>query len=136
MGTESTTASTDQGTSVVFDGQCPFCRAYVASLKDNDEDLLTKVDARCTPALVEQLATENIDINGGIVLLQGSRLYQGSEALTRLAKQHASPAWFASLPHRLLRYRRLSSLLYPMLRLLRNTYLRLARRPAIETGSK
>ena len=119
MGAESTTVITPQGTSVVFDGQCPFCRAYVASLKDNDEGLLTKIDARSTPALVEQLAAENIDINEGIVLLQD-----------------ASPALFAGLPHRLLRYRRLSSLLYPMLRLLRNTYLRLARRPAIETGSK
>lgn len=136
MGAESTTVITPQGTSVFFDGQCPFCRAYVASLKDNDEGLLTKIDARSTPALVEQLAAENIDINEGIVLLQDSRIYHGSEALTLLAKQHASPVLFAGLPHRLLRYRRLSSLLYPMLRLLRNTYLRLSRRPAIETGSK
>jgi len=57
---------------VIFDGQCPFCRAYVASLEGKNginKTGLSKVDARCAPDLVAQLAGKGVDINAGIVLI-------------------------------------------------------------------
>lgn len=116
---------------VVFDGQCPFCRAYVASLDGNDNSRLNKINARCAPALVEQLDARDIDVNAGIVLLKGETIYQGAEALSVLARQYAAPNWFASLHHRLLRYRLVSLMIYPLLRAVRNVYLRLYKRGAI-----
>ena len=127
----------ENATCVVFDGQCPFCRVYVASLDSeagSGHPALNKVDARSAPELVEQLADKGIDINTGIVFIKDGAIFQDSEALTLLAKQHAAPRWLVSLHHRLLRYSFLSLAIYPILRALRNVYLRLARQSAIETG--
>ena len=123
--------------SVVFDGQCPFCRAYVASLESkggNNHPWLNKVDARGAPELVGQLADKGIDINTGIVVIKGDGVLQDAEALTLLARQYGASGWLAGLHHRLLRYRFLSLAIYPILRALRNAYLRLAGQGAIETG--
>ncbi len=124
-------------TCVIFDGQCPFCRAYVASLEGNNEinkTGLSKVDARCAPEVVVQLTRKGVDINAGIVLIKGGAVFQDAAALTLLAKQHAASGWLVGLHHRLLRYRFLSLAIYPLLRTLRNTYLRLVRQSTIETG--
>jgi predicted DCC family thiol-disulfide oxidoreductase YuxK len=122
---------------VVFDGQCPFCRAYVASLENKDENNhpgLNKVDARSAPELVGQLADKDVDINAGIVVIKGDGVLQDAEALTLLAREHGASGWLAGLHHRLLRYRLLSLAIYPILRTLRNAYLRLAGQSAIQTG--
>lgn len=122
---------------VIFDGQCPFCRAYVASLNVNSDinkTRLSKVDARCAPEVVVQLASKGVDINAGIVFIKGGAVFQDAAALTLLAKQYAASGWLVSLHHRLLRYSFLSLTIYPILRALRNTYLGLAGKNAIETG--
>ena len=124
---------------LIFDGQCPFCQAYVATLDSQNQNTqagLNKVDARCTPELVEQLADKNIDINAGIVLIKGEELFQGAEALTILARGPAAKGGLNGLLHHLLRYRLLSILIYPVLRTLRNLYLRLSGRTAIELTIK
>jgi len=128
---------TEDDTSVVFDGQCPFCRVYAASLEGENginNTGVTKIDARCAPELVAQLAHKGIDINTGIVLIKGETIYQDSAALTLLAQQHGASGVLATLHHRLLRYRFLSLAIYPLLRALRNIYLRLVGQAAIETG--
>jgi len=68
------------------------------------------------------------------VLIKGGAVFQDAEALTLLAKQYAAPGWLVGLHHRLLRYSFLSLTIYPILRALRNTYLRLAGQSAIEIG--
>ena len=122
---------------VIFDGQCPFCRAYVASLNGKNEinkTGLSKVDARCAPEVVAQLANKGVDINTGIVFIKGGAAFQDAAALTLLAKQHAASGWLVSLHHRFLRYSFLSLAIYPILRALRNVYLRLAGQSVIESG--
>ena len=125
----------EPGDRLVFDGQCPFCRAYVASLHDSDESkpaTLHKIDARCNPELVEQLAAQGLDINQGIVLLKKAVRYQGAEALHLLANTHGARQGLGRLPHYVLRHRFLSFLLYPVLRTIRNIYLRLFGQAPIE----
>ena len=133
------TERAEENSKLIFDGQCPFCQAYVATLDDqkqNSQAGLNKVDARCAPELVEQLADKNIDVNAGIVLIKGEAFFQGAEALTILARGHAAKGGVNGLLHRLLRYRLLSILIYPVLRTLRNLYLRLSGRTAIELTAK
>ena len=127
----------EDDTCVIFDGQCPFCRVYVASLEGKDginKTGLSKVDGRSAPELVEQLADKGVDINTGIVLIKDGAIFQDAEALTLLAKQHSTSGWLVSLHHRLLRYSCISLTIYPILRALRNTYLRLAGQSGIEIG--
>ena len=122
---------------VVFDGQCPFCRAFVASLEskvENNHSALNKIDARRAPELVGQLADKGIDINTGIVVIKGNAVSQDAEALTLLARQYGTSGGLVGLHHRLLCYRLLSLAIYPILRALRNAYLRLVGLGAIETG--
>ena len=121
---------------VIFDGQCPFCRAYVASLEGNNgtnKARVAKIDARYAPKFVEQLADKGIDINAGIILIKGDSVFQDAEALTLLAKQHAASGYFIGLHHHLLRYKLLSRAIYPLLRALRNAYLRSAGQTPIKT---
>ena len=137
MGAETERAG--ENSKLIFDGQCPFCQAYVATLEDqkkNTQAGLNKVDARCAPELVEQLTDKNIDINAGIVLIKGEAFFQGAEALTILARGHAAKGKINGLPHYLLRYRLLSILIYPVLRTLRNLFLRFSGRTAIELTTK
>jgi len=137
MGAETERAG--EGSKLIFDGQCPFCQAYVASLEGrnkNSKTGLNKVDARCAPELVEQLTDKNIDINAGIVLIKGAEFFQGAEALTILARGPAAKGGVNGLLHHLLRYRLLSILIYPVLRALRNLFLRLSGRTAIKLTAK
>ncbi len=128
----------EKATCVVFDGQCPFCRAYVASLDSKDgqnHPELNKANARRAPELVRQLTDKGIDINTGIVVIKDSVVFQGASALTLLAKQYGTSAGVVGLHHSLLRYRFFSRAIYPVLRALRNAYLCVAKQGAIETNN-
>jgi len=133
---ETAADSRKEAPSVVYDGQCPFCRAYVASLDvkpGSQQRGLNKIDARHSPQRVRELSDSGIDVNAGIVLIKGDARYQGAEALSMLARHHADGPWWSGLHHRLLRHRALSQLLYPLLRALRNSYLQLLARQPINT---
>ncbi len=119
------------GLVVVYDGECPFCTAYVRllRLKENVEPV-TLVDARERPDVTAAILARGLDINEGMLAIYGSKIHAGGDAMTLLSllstrsgmMNRAMASLFAS-PAR-------ATFLYPALRAGRNFALRLlGRRP-------
>ena len=103
--------------SLVFDGECPVCFAYcrVLALRELDGDL-ELVDARSDHPAVSQLKSEGIDLNEGMVLKLGDQTYHGADAIHRLSLISSRSGWFNRLNFLIFRHRRLSHILYPVLK--------------------
>jgi predicted DCC family thiol-disulfide oxidoreductase YuxK len=71
---------------LLYDGECPACSAYVAisRLHQLYPDL-DVISARDTPQLVADLRRAGYEINEGMVLSLGGRLYFGPEATRMIA---------------------------------------------------
>ena len=114
---------------VVYDGGCPFCCWYVEHLTDMNG--LQKVDARLHVNVVRQLDRAHIDIDRDMALFDQGQLYKGAEALCRLARRQTNGHGVSRVLRQLFRWRPLASLFYPLLRLLRITYLKLSGRATV-----
>ncbi len=77
-----------RGNFLLYDGECPACRSYVAiaRLRQLWPDLRI-LDARQEPRLVAELRGQGYEINDGFVLSLGGRIHFGAEA-TRMIGEH------------------------------------------------
>lgn len=124
---------TAQGLTIVYDGDCPFCSAYVAMLRLRDAaGPVTLLDAR-TPdhPLIARIHAEGLDLDDGMAVDYAGRLWHGDAAMTLLASLttpsgpfNRASAWAFRSPLR-------ARLLYPPLRAGRNLTLRLLGRRKI-----
>ena len=76
----------DDNIQVVYDKQCPVCDYYCH--KDDVLDSageLIRVDARRPGVLMDEITSLGFDIDEGMVLKAGDKLYYGSDALHELA---------------------------------------------------
>lgn len=109
-------------TSVVYDGQCPFCSRYASLLRLREAvGPVRLVDARDggSPegrALVERLWAEGYDLDQGMAFVHEGRVFYGAEAVERLALLSTPSGLFNRLNGALLRHRRLADGLYPFLK--------------------
>ncbi len=75
-----------EGISIIYDGECPFCSAYVKMLRLREAvGKVTLVDARQYPDLVNELAERDLKIDQEMVVAYGGALYSGGEAINVLA---------------------------------------------------
>ncbi|PLS20457.1 thiol-disulfide oxidoreductase DCC family protein [Neptunicoccus cionae] len=117
---------------IVYDGDCPFCARYVRfiRLKDTvgDVDL---IDARSDDPAVEQVRATGVNLNDGMALIDGDRIYFGDECIHRLALMSTPSGLFNRLNAAVFRSPALSRLLYPVLKTGRAITLRLMGRTPI-----
>lgn len=111
---------------LIYDTECFFCTNYVRllALKKSVGDI-TLVSARDKQA-VRALNCEHLDLNAGMVLLLGSQCYFGDEAVYHLALLSTPVTFFNRLNRIIFRHYAMARLWYPLLKLGRRTYLRLA----------
>lgn len=121
------------GTAIVYDGDCPFCRAYVTMTKITNAGP-TLVNARERPDLVRTLAQSGIDLDSGMAVYYQGRIYTGGEAMHLLALLSRPSGLVEKLASALLRRRRFALLVYPALRLGRNLLLKLRNRPPLSNA--
>ena len=116
---------------LVYDGACPFCRAYVRQPRFTTRagQRLRLVDGREAPELVDRMRRGGCDLDEGMILVDGDRRYHGAAAMTRLEAMATGSGrldrlarWLASNPARARR-------LYPWLRRLRAVALWVKRTP-------
>jgi predicted DCC family thiol-disulfide oxidoreductase YuxK len=111
---------------IIYDGDCPFCSQYVrlVRLKKSlgDVDL---VDARAGGPVVHEAIAAGFDLDDGMVLRMDGRFYHGDACIHRLALLSTPSNGFNRLNRLIFSSRAASRLLYPVLRLGRNTALRL-----------
>ena len=117
---------------LVYDGDCPFCSRYVALLRLREAmGGMRLVNARDGGPEVTAIRARGLDLDEGMVLLLGERMYHGADCINRLALMSSGSGLFNRVNAAIFRSPRASAVLYPVLRTGRNTVLRLLGRPRI-----
>lgn len=113
---------------LVYDKECPACNNYCQMLriKDTVGDLKI-VNARESSEVMNEITTAGMDIDQGMVLKMGNRIYYGSDAIHALALISSRSGIFNRLNYWAFKSKTLSKLLYPFLRFCRNLLLKILR---------
>jgi predicted DCC family thiol-disulfide oxidoreductase YuxK len=117
---------------LVYDKECPACDNYCQMVRIR-EDIgeLMLVDARELTPIMDEITALGWDIDQGMVLKIGNRLYYGAEAIHALALISSRSGVFNRLNYWLFKSKWLSHLFYPILRSLRNLLLKILRKTKI-----
>jgi predicted DCC family thiol-disulfide oxidoreductase YuxK len=117
---------------LVYDKECPACDNYcqIVRIREDIGELML-VDAREPTPIMDEITALGWDIDQGMVLKIGNRLYYGAEAIHALALISSRSGVFNRLNYWLFKSTWLSHLLYPILRSLRNLLLKILRKTKI-----
>jgi predicted DCC family thiol-disulfide oxidoreductase YuxK len=126
-------AAAQQSDYLLYDGECPVCRAYVAlSRLRRLHPGLRILDARAEPGLVADLRRTGYEIDEGMVLCLGGAIHFGADATRMIAvRGGTSPARWRRLALAAFGAAPWSARLYPWLNRARGVLLRLLRRGPI-----
>lgn len=121
-----------RGVLLVYDGECPACSFYsdLARIRSTIGELKL-IDAREPGPTMEKITAAGIDIDQGMVLIVGSEMYCGSDALHMLSMLSSRSGIFNRMTYRVFGSKKISWLLYPVLRSVRNLLLKILRRTKI-----
>jgi predicted DCC family thiol-disulfide oxidoreductase YuxK len=111
---------------LVYDKQCPACDCYCSLVRIRaDVGELELVDARTGGPIMDEITAAGLDIDQGMVLKVGSRLYYGSDAIHALSLMSTRAGLFNRLSYWSFRSKAVSGVLYPVLRTMRNLLLKM-----------
>ena len=115
---------------ILYDGKCPFCSRYVRYLRlGQAAGDIRLVDARTGGPEVEEARRRRLTLDEGMILILGDAYYHGDEAMHRIVLMSSRTDWFNRLNYLLFKSPRLSKVVYPVLKTIRNVTLRLLGRP-------
>jgi predicted DCC family thiol-disulfide oxidoreductase YuxK len=125
-------STVSEGAVIVYDGQCPFCSTYVRYTRLRDAVGPVKlVDARSGGPVVEEAIRAGLDLDEGMVLKYGGRLYHGADCLNMLSLLSSRSGLFNKLMAFAFSRPGVAHMAYPALRAGRNTTLKLLGRGQI-----
>ena len=109
---------------LIYDGDCPVCNAYcrVVALRQLNSDVEI-INARTAHPLVQHLMDEGYDLDEGMVMIVGQNIYHGADAIWVLSSLTADQSLINRINHFVFKSRRMSTLIYPVLKLGRRTLL-------------
>jgi predicted DCC family thiol-disulfide oxidoreductase YuxK len=117
---------------LVYDRECPVCRNYCQAVRIREAaGELQIINARERSDIMQTINARGLDIDQGMVLKLDEQLYYGADAIHALALLGTRSGIFNRLNYWLFRSARLSRLVYPVLRSLRNLLLKLLGRHRI-----
>jgi predicted DCC family thiol-disulfide oxidoreductase YuxK len=118
---------------IVYDGDCPFCRNYVRLMALREAvGRVRLVDARSGDPVVAELQHAGYDLNEGMVVRHGSKVYHGSDAVVLLSALAGDANPLSRLLSAVLRDPTRARALYPAMKLGRRLVLRALGRPDIK----
>ncbi|MFT6841056.1 MAG: putative DCC family thiol-disulfide oxidoreductase YuxK [Candidatus Azotimanducaceae bacterium] len=111
---------------LVYDRECPACNAYcqVVNIRESVGDL-TIVDARENSNVMNEITSQGLDIDQGMVLRLGGQLYYGADAIHALALIGSRSGIFNRINYWMFKSKMASSFIYPILRFCRNVLLKI-----------
>lgn len=112
---------------VIYDGECPFCSAYVtfAQLRKNVGEI-ELIDGRDVPDMIEAYASQGYDIDTGMIVELDGQIYHGGDAVWAINSLLSKNPVLKFMGHR-----RFVRWIYPALRAGRNAAIRLLGRKPI-----
>ncbi|MFQ6547974.1 DCC1-like thiol-disulfide oxidoreductase family protein [Aestuariibius sp. 2305UL40-4] len=117
---------------VVYDGECPFCRAYIRMVRLREATGgVELVDARSDHPVLERIAAAGLNLDTGMVVELDGQLLHGDQAMTALAGMTTRSGAFNRLVRGLFRRPGLAKVVYPPMVAGRNLTLRLLGRKPI-----
>ena len=117
---------------LVYDKECPACDFYCHLVRIRETvGELKLVDAREPGPAMETITSARLDIDQGMVLIIGSEMHYGSDAIHMLAMLGTRSGFFNRLAYQVFRSKRVARILYPVLRSCRNLLLKILRRTKI-----
>ncbi|MEE4349341.1 MAG: DCC1-like thiol-disulfide oxidoreductase family protein [Pacificimonas sp.] len=137
MAEQSERAGAEEPIVIVYDGDCPFCTAYVkmARLK-KAVGPVELVDAREPHPVVAEIEALGLDLDEGMAMKLDGEILHGDEVVHRLSLMTTPNAGLNGLAAKILKDRRRAKLLYPWLRAGRNLALALLGKRKIGAAKK
>ena len=114
-----------EGILLVYDKDCPACDNYcqVVRIRESIGELKI-INARESSEVLEEITQLGLDIDQGMVLKMGGVIYYGADAIHALALISSRSGVFNKLNYWLFKSKRVSAVLYPVLRFFRNLLLK------------
>ena len=111
---------------LVYDKECPACDNYcqVVNIRESVGDLVI-INARDDHEVIDEITNLGLDIDQGMVLKMGKKMYYGADAIHALALISSRSGVFNRVNYWLFKSKRLSKLLYPVLKFFRNLLLKI-----------
>ena len=111
---------------LVYDKDCPACDNYcqVVRIRESIGELKI-INARESSEVLEEITQLGLDIDQGMVLKMGGVIYYGADAIHALALISSRSGVFNKLNYWLFKSKRVSAVLYPLLRFFRNLLLKM-----------
>ena len=124
--------SNTQDILLVYDKECPACNYYcnLARIRASLGNLVL-VNARDDSPVMREITAAGLDIDQGMVLKVGDKLYYGSDAINALSLMSTRSGVFNRLSYFFFRSEKVSAVLYPVLRACRNLLLKMLRKSKI-----
>lgn len=120
---------------IVYDGECPFCQQYTQLLRLRaSSGNVQLINARDNTQPVIDAVERGFDLDQGMIVIIEDRFYHGADAMHVLAMLSTQTGWFNRLNYYVFRSKRVSTILYPVLRTGRNLVLRLLGRKPIKSS--
>ena len=118
---------------IVYDGECVFCSNYVrfSRLREANKNVVL-IDARANHHIMNEINARGFDLDEGMVLIRGDQFYYGPDVMNQIALMTTGSTTFNKICSLIFRSQRRSTILYPILRGMRNFWLTLAGKPKIE----
>lgn len=138
MKPDMTSPSVDRGAdapadlAIIYDGECPFCAAYIKMLRLRDSvGTVRLINAREDHPEVRRVKSLGLDLQEGMVARYGGKDYYADECLTLLAMLSSGSGLFNALTAWLFKSARRAKLMYPVMKAGRSVTLKLLGRKPI-----
>ena len=130
--TDSTATLEQSPLLLVYDKECPACNNFCQMVRIRKSvGHLELVDAREDTPIMREITASGLDIDQGMVLKMGDQLYYGSDAIHALSLISSRSGVFNRLNYWVFKSKRVSHVVYPILRFGRSILLKLLRKTKI-----
>ena len=130
--TDSTATLEQSPLLLVYDKECPACNNFCQMVRIRESvGHLELVDAREDTPIMREITASGLDIDQGMVLKMGDQLYYGSDAIHALSLISSRSGVFNRLNYWVFKSKRVSHVVYPILRFGRSILLKLLRKTKI-----
>lgn len=118
---------------IIYDGICPVCNAYVRYTRLQNSLSIVLVDARQKVEVLSELKLRGLDLEEGMVVIFGGRYFHGADAMHLLASLTTRSGIVNQISYALFSNPKYSAIFYPILKQARSILLWLLRRPPLQT---